>query len=186
MYVHEVYDSPFDDAPHTIYTHKKMPRAFQKYYHYECYESCADLLDNHGWSDFRWFECTECGRMICEQSPSNGWHQQYREMDEEQVCLRCYEKLILENGISRKEFEEGHLNGMFFSNDNHEALDAGYEIDESIHNKLISGRPNAREVCSIAIAYIDSGEKVVIGYESMAIGGLEGYVTLFHKKEESK
>ena len=32
-----------------------------------------------------------------------------------------------------------------------------------------------------AIELIDKGHKVVVAYESMAIGGLEGYVTLLKK-----
>jgi uncharacterized protein YcsI (UPF0317 family) len=87
--------------------------------------------------------------------------------------------MILENGVDREHFEEGKLEGMFFSGNNHEPLDAGYLIDERVHNVRVAGSDKAKEICKIALDYIDKGGKVIIGYESMAIGGIEGYVTLF-------
>ena len=110
---------------------------------------------------------------------------QYREHFGDQLCLKCYEEMILENGIDREYFEEGKLNGMFFSGDNHEPLDAGYEIDERVNDKLIRGSEDAKFVCKIALEYIDAGGKVIIGYEGMSTFGGEGYITLFHKTVKS-
>lgn len=184
MYAFEVYNTPWQDAPETIYFHKVMPDEFKKEYNYDWRESCEELKDDHGWSDFRWFECCECGRMICEQNPSNGWMTQYRYASEDgdMICLKCYESDILKNGIAREKFETGSLAGMFFSGDNHEPYDAGYEDVEDFHNRLVRGEDDAKAVCAKAIELIDSGHKVVLGYESMAIGGLEGYISLFSKE----
>jgi hypothetical protein len=120
--------------------------------------------------------------MICEQNPRNGWMTQYRfwpDDDGEQICLRCYEAEILENGLPRKMFEDGKLPGMFFSSSNCEPLEAGFQIDDRVNN---TKAPPAEPICDIALEHFDKGHKVVIGYESMAIGGLESYVTLFWKE----
>lgn len=179
MFVVELWDRPFAEKPRAAYFHKVIPVHFNEKYH----ESCKEFIYERG--DFNYFDCPNCGRIICEQNPSNGWMTQYREHFGDQICLKCYEEMILENGIDREHFEEGKLNGMFFSGDNHEPLDAGYLIDERVNNKLIRGGNDAKEVCKIALDYIDKGGKVIIGYESMAIGGLEGYVTLFYKLSDS-
>ena len=180
MYKVELYDHPFDTVPRIAHFHKKIPAKFKNDSNYKYNESCYDLLFQHG--DFNYFTCIGCERIVCEQNPSNGWHIQYRTVGGELMCLRCYEQMILDDGVGREGFEEGHLEGMFFSGDNHEPLDAGYIIDERVNNKRVGGNETAKEICVMALAYIDAGEKVIIGYESMAIGGIEGYVTLFHKE----
>ena len=86
--------------------------------------------------------------------------------------------MILENGHQREDFENGRIPGMFFSSDNHEPLDVGYTIDKRVNYRKV---PPSEPIGEIALEHIDNGHKVVIGYESMAIGGLEGYVTLFYK-----
>lgn len=183
FYKYELYDTPWDDTPRIAYLHKRIPAALKKDSPFKYIDSCSELLDDHSWADFRYFECVECQRMICEQNPRNGWHTQYRywgeDGDGEQICLRCYEKEVLENGIPREKFENEQLPGMFFSGDNSEPLDAGYEKEGT----YFVG--DATPVCAKALELIDSGHKVVVGYESMAIGGLEGTVSLFYKKEET-
>jgi hypothetical protein len=48
-------------------------------------------------------------------------------------------------------------------------------------NKLRLAHIDKRFVIDKALELIDNGHKVIVGYESMAIGGLEGYITLFSK-----
>jgi len=179
MYRYELYDTPWDDEPRIAYLHKHVPSKLRTDHYFKYLESCSELLDDPGWADFRYFLCDGCYRMVCAQNPRNGWHSQVRYLDdgETSYCLRCYEEHILENGIDREELENGKLPGMFFSNDNHEALDAGYRVE--IYNQKV-GDP--KPIIDKALELIDSGHEVIIGYESMAIGGLEGYVTLFSKE----
>jgi hypothetical protein len=164
QYSEEVYYRPFDEESHILYF---------------CSEECLDRMTDSSWSDFRYFWCNECNRWVCEQNPSNGWHGQYRELDCELVCLKCYEEIILNNGISREKFEEGKLHGMFLSTDNSEAREAGFkEVDGFVDYRVGDEKP----VCDKAMSLIDDGYKVIVAYESMAIGGLEGYITLMVKK----
>jgi len=176
MYKVELWDRPFDTKPRIAYFHIKVPVKFNEKYH----DSCEEFIYERG--DFNYFDCPNCGRIVCEQNPSNGWMTQYREHFGDQICLKCYEEMILENGVDREHFEEGKLEGMFFSGNNHAPLDAGYLSDERAYNVRVAGSAKAKEICKIALDYIDRGGKVIIGYESMAIGGIEGYVTLFYKE----
>ena len=82
------------------------------------YESCAEVLTDSSWVDFRYFECMACYRTICEQNPRNGWKVQYRVddfEDYEQICLQCYQTELLENGVNREKIENGEIDGMFFN-----------------------------------------------------------------------
>lgn len=150
MYKVELYATPWENKSRTEYFCKVKPN-FHDYAN-----DCLELLEDHNWRDFRYFTCNICDRKICEQNPRNGWHIQYRVLDNEQVCLQCYEKHIIENGIDRQKFEEGRLPGMFFSGDNHEVLDAGYTVD--IYNKYIARNSDIKVVCQQAIELIDLGK----------------------------
>ena len=178
LYRTEVYDTPWEDTPNTIYHCKVMPKFMKRDYNYDWRESCLELLDDTSWADFRYFHCPCCGRYVCEQNPRNGWHSQYRMLHDEQICLKCYEEHILAHGIDREELGDGHLPGMFFSGDNSEPLDAGYHIVPPFYDYRV-GDPEP--IIARALELIDSGQQVIIGYERLAIGGLEGYVTLFAK-----
>lgn len=173
----DLYDHPFDDESRHIYICDDIAGEYSGGYNH-----CFERLFDHSWGDFRYFTCEGCQRVICEQNPSNGWMTQYRMVDDDQICLRCYERDILENGMPREQFAEGSIGGMFFSGDNHEPLGAGYE--QVLHREYITGSQSARVFCDKAMELIDSGHKVVVGFESMGIGGSEGYVSLFAKKDE--
>lgn len=73
---------------------------------------------------------------------------------------------------------------MFFSRGNSEAIEAGYEEVEDFTEYFIRTNDSIKRFCDKAIELIDEGYQVVVGYESMAIGGSEGYVTLLAKKKE--
>ena len=162
-----VYNTPWDEEP-TEYRF--------------CSEECMENFLYEG--DFAYFYCDSCGREVCEQNPRNGWHTQYRILDEEQVCLKCYQEYIFENGVGREKFENNEIPGMFFSWDNSEAKEAGYEEVMGYQNNHITGQDSAERFCKKAIELIDEGHKVIAAYESMAIGGFEGYVTLLAKKDK--
>jgi len=160
----DVFHTPWDDEPHTL-----------KY----CSEKCMDedLFERH---DFCYFYCHECGRVVCEQNPSQGYFTQVREINGEQYCLRCYEKIILKDGIDLETFEEGRISGMFFSSGNPELIDAGYSEVKNVPG-FIRSQESINTYCEKAIELINDGYKVVTAYERMGMG-LEGYVTMFYRR----
>jgi hypothetical protein len=142
-----------------------------------CSEECETNYLYGG--DFSYFICRNCEREICGQNPRNGWHTQSREYDNETVCIRCYEELIFENGVEREKLEIGIIPGMFFSLDNSEPKEAGYIEVAGFTNYFVRTEHDKNRFIKKAIKLMDEGKKVVIGYERMAIGGGEGYVTIF-------
>jgi hypothetical protein len=83
----------------------------------------------------------------------------------------------------REKLEKGLIPGMFFSRDNHEPLDAGYRQVPGFTGFFVRTERDAGRIIRKALALMDRGEKVVIGYERLAVGGGEGYVTLFEKDD---
>jgi hypothetical protein len=159
-----VYETPWDDYE------------TEKFF---CSEKCADIYLYEG--DFSYFWCEQCEREICEQHPMNGWHIQYRIYNDEQICLRCYQALILENGVEREKLEKGQIPGMFFSNGNIEAKEAGYKEVSGFIHFFVNNQDKADMFIKKALELMNDGLKIVIGYEKLAIGGIEGYVTLMAK-----
>ena len=88
----ELYDHPFDNIPRIAYFHKKIPAKLKDDRYFKFHDSCKELIFERG--DFNYFYCEGCGRIVCEQNPSNGWHVQYRIIGGEQFCLKCYEEKI--------------------------------------------------------------------------------------------
>ena len=185
MYEVEVYDSPWDEVPKTIYVCKEMPEPFKKYYGMTYRESCEELLTDTSWAAFRYFTCDACQRMVISQCPSNGWHSYMRIVNEcEQICLKCYEEDLYENGIPRESFEQNKIAGMFFNRG--DLQEHGYEPVEGYQGFFVRGTEDAKKFCAKAIELIASGHKVAVDYERMAIGGLEGYVNLYTKPSADK
>lgn len=178
MYELKVYSRPFDDVSHLIYVCKEAPPKFKKHWHMEWLDSCEDLLTDSAWADFRYFTCIVCKRMICEQNPSNGWHIQYRYIEDEKICLQCYENNILETGHRVDEFDDG-LPGMFLTDC--ELTNAGFSIHPQFDDVYIHSQKHVQLIKDAALELIANGKKVIIKYERMAIGGLEGYITLYSK-----
>jgi len=183
MYQYQVYNHPFDETPITIHVCKNATWA-KKDTRYGWLQSCEELLTDHSWADFRYFTCYSCDRMICEQAPENGWHSQYRMVDDEfQICLKCYQEQLFSEGVSREQFEDGVLPGMFF--DSGEVRAEGFEEVIGFDYVRVAGKQDAYRVCNKGIELIDAGHVVLVEYERMAIGGLEGYVTLWSKQKEN-
>jgi hypothetical protein len=145
-----------------------------------CSDDCGDTyMYEEPWA---YFMCSRCDREISEQNPQNGWHVQYRDYDGTMVCLKCYEDVILENGVERDKLESGKIPGMFFSYGNLEPLKAGYREVEGFKDFFVATNYDADRFRKKALELMDQGKRVVIGYERMAIGGGEGYVTLMEKE----
>lgn len=158
-----LYDTPWEDKPKLKFFHS---------------DECEESYIHPG--DFNFIDCEGCGRTICEQNPANGWHVQFRDhADLGYVCLKCYEAEILENGQPRSDFETSKIGGgMFLSWNNTEARDAGFEDVDGFRNYFASGREHARQFNQKALELIDSGYNVITAYERLAIGGLEGSITM--------
>jgi DNA repair protein RadC len=173
----EVYDSPWG-KPKEIHLH--VDNEIREDYGI----SCEQALYDEQWSDFRFFNCSICNRIIIRQCPSQGWHSYVRETEDgEEVCLRCWEEDIYENGLPREKFEKGQIPGMFYNRRDLEGH--GFERVPGFDNFPIKTGFNARAFCDAAIRVMDEGCLVAVDYERMAIGGLEGYVTMWAKKNVS-
>lgn len=139
--------------------------------------------------DFRFFTCSHCGRTICEQNPSNGWMTQYRMYPDEecgdQVCLSCFEKIKVGEGMTDEEIKNQTSSGMFICSS--DMLQLGFREDDVIYGFHVTGKSSVDILYARAKELKSSGNIVFLAYDSMAIGGLEGYVTLWVKKSvESK
>lgn len=174
----EVYDDPWQEKPEVITICN--PDFPAKGYEYDT--SCLSLLGSSAWSHWYYFHCEVCERLVVAHAPANGWHSYYRILyDGTQICLKCYEKILLEDGHSKEEFEHGQIPGMFFSWDNRELTDAGYKEVPGYKRYFVRSSEDARRFCEKALKLIDMGYKVVVAYERLAIGGLEGTVSLYYK-----
>jgi len=171
-----LFDSPYDEVGHLEAFHVENGDGN--------YNPCIDKLTDIGWASFRYFECVACGRIIIRQCPSKGWHSYVRETEDGEVCLRCWEKDIYENGLPREKFEEGQIPGMFYNRRDLESH--GFEQVPGFDNFPITSGFRARAFCDAAIRVLDEGCLVAVDYERMAIGGLEGYVSMWAKKKGSR
>jgi hypothetical protein len=172
----EVYDSPWGQ-PKEIHLHTR--NELRENYSISCEQA---LYDEH-WSDFRFFQCSICNRIIIRQNPNNGWHSYVRETENGDLCLRCWEEEIYQNGLPREVFEGGQIPGMFYNRGG--LKDHGFEEVPGFDNFPITSGFKARAFCDAAIRVIDEGCLVAVDYERMAIGGLEGFVTMWAKKNVS-
>lgn len=151
-----------------------------------CSDECEQTYCFSG--DFESPTCEACQRQVCTQNPANGWHTQYRShSDRGEICLRCYQDEVLKNGQPRSDFEGDQIRGgMFFSSGNREALAAGFKEANEFQDFYVTGRADAGKYNRHALALIDAGTQIVTAYERMAIGGLEGYITMLAKPHRAE
>ena len=97
-------------------------------------------------------------------------------LNDEQVCNKCYEEYCFDNGIDLESFEAGTLSGLFFNDS--ELQDHGYK---ELDSNFINSQDSVDSYCQKAIDLINAGHKVITNYESLGIGGYEGYVTMWVK-----
>lgn len=173
----ELYDSPWQEKPDCGYIHVD-----------DDWESdCSSRLYDNGWGDFRYFDCCECDRTVIQQSPRNGWHSFVREhpqFEEERICLKCFEDSVLEHGVPIESYMDRKIKGSFFVDS--ELEEAGWEkVDDFYHRHIVTD-DDVNKYCKMAIDLNEQGYMVLNNYESLAIGGLEGYVTLYKKKKEDQ
>lgn len=168
----ELFDTPWPDTGRLAY-----------YCSDECFEKDSS---SSGWSDFGYFSCEHCYRLVCERNPANGYMGQYRIVDEcDQICLRCYEESLLESGQPDEDYDSDVIKGgMFFNRGNPELEGAGYEC--LIPERRIAGGPDVDRWNTEAREHIAKGYQLVTAFESMGIGGGEGYISLYGKHREGE
>lgn len=178
----EVYESPWDEEPTILYAHDSVcPDGY--------FESCIEALSTPSWSDFYYEFCDGCYRDIVLRNPRNGWHLFFRYTDEGTFCLRCVEETLLAEGVrgfpsildGLAHHTVPELFGMFFDDDDLE--DAGYrDVDEV----FVGSEATARKVADTVVDWYLKGYDVIIAYERMAIGGLEGTVSIWVRERADK
>ncbi len=180
----EVYDSPWDTVPAIIWLHDSERRPVP----YDIAESCLWAIDSGHLTDFHYFDCDACNRMVIVRCPQNGWQSYSRIVNDcEQWCLACVESTLKEEGIAgfpgelEELCESGHLFGMFFNVN--ELENEGWLATE--YRTFIDREESAMRLATEAKRLHEQGRLIIIGYESLAIGGSEGYVTLFSKEANS-
>lgn len=142
---------------------------------------CQDCWDASDGLEDGLFWCDGCSRQITE---SRGHHMHYRVVDAGMLCLACVEDTLRREGIAGFEvelealFTEGRLFGMFFNIGDLEA--AGWTGHG--YRTFIDREESAMALAAEAKRLHEEGRLIIIGYESLAIGGSEGYVTLFSRE----
>ena len=157
-----------------------------------CSEECeTSFLEER--TEFPFVECPHCERFVCYQNPNNGYEvqfQKWKDVDDEEeyvsLCRKCYQEAVIEHGQPRSDFEENGeakssiSGGTWFDSD---LLD-GFMRDNDFENVRIASPGDAKKFNERALEHIDAGAKVMIEYGAMGIGGLEGYASVFFKKQE--
>ncbi len=168
----ELFDTPYDNIP--------IDYVFSTQFAFDCF------YGREYSKDFSYFFCPVCERDICEQNPSNGWHVQTRTIHDELICTRCFDEEIISNGLDVDDIlESRELPGNFFTDD--ELTSAGYKVLEPFYHYTIgsgyAGYKNPDdffdELEKMRNKLLD--KKLVISYDSMAIGGMGGYITVYVK-----
>lgn len=180
----EVYDSPWDTTPTIIWLHDSERRPVP----YGIAESCLRAIDSAHLTDFHYFDCDACNRMVIVRCPQNGWQIYSRIVNDcEQWCLACVESTLKEEGIAGfpdeldKLCESGQLFGMFFNAN--ELENEGWLATE--YRTFIDHKESAMRLAAEAQQLHEQGRLIIIGYESLASDGGEGCVTLFSKEANS-
>lgn len=162
----ETYDTPYSEEPEIRY--------------YISYDGIDGLMGRIYSRDFAYFECEKCGRVICEQNPNNGYHVQFKWIEDldGKVCNSCYEKQLLDIGSSRKKLENYELDGLFLDNEDL------YEFEELKNIPSFVNSENLKHVCELILETVKPEEVFLIQYNALGLGGGEGYITVYKKKKE--
>jgi transcription elongation factor Elf1 len=167
----EVYDDPWQAEASIIKVHVGND---------DGHGDCLDKLSDTSWADFRYFHCEVCGRLIISQCPYNGWRSYVKESNRgEEICVACYQKQVLENGNDIEVFKRGQVPGDFFNSS--ELSSYNWNLVQGFEGLHITGKDSAKRLCDKARELADKGFKVLVDYDSMGIGGGEGYCSLYYK-----
>jgi hypothetical protein len=154
-----------------------------------CSDACRESYLWH--PEFPYLECFHCHRFVCYRLPTNGYHTQFRDHPFEdktsgvftEVCEACYSSLVANKGQELDDFlnNQGEprtqiRGGVWF--DEKEFQD--YMCDPDFDRYKVSCGREAMLFNARAGDHIKAGRRVVTCLDSMAIGGLEGRISLFH------
>ena len=171
--VMEVYDSPWG-PPVEIAVHADNAD--------NPWDTCESRLTDTGWAGFRYFDCDCCGRRICRQSRSNGWHSHVRVYRGREICLRCFQGIQLWEGASRESFESGRVEGMYYANGDLTA--SGFEPVSGFFGYEIGDEDKLKTYCAAALKLIERGHVIVNEFDLMKAGDREGFVTMWRRGGE--
>uniref|UniRef100_A0A6H1ZXA6 Uncharacterized protein n=1 Tax=viral metagenome TaxID=1070528 RepID=A0A6H1ZXA6_9ZZZZ len=146
----------------------------------EGHGTCLDKLTDQSWADFRYFDCPICQRLIVGQCLDNGWRSYRKEHRGEEICVKCYQEIKLEEGENVEMFEKGKIPGDFYNASDLNAF--GWSLVPGMGDKHIDTTSSSHAFCQMALTMTRKGYKVLVDYDNMAIGGLEGYVSLYCKR----
>ena len=166
----KVYDDPFALKPRTVAVHIDND---------DGHGDCFDRMFDTSWSDFRYFTCDSCNRIVARQRADNGWRSHVKIIDDEEICIDCYQKSRLENGDPLEAFD-GHIPGDFYNSSDISAHK--WTLVSGFSNVHITGRESVQRFCDKAKELIRDKFKVLVDHDSMAYGGIEGYVSLYCKR----
>lgn len=161
-----IYDYPSDKEPHLVH--------FCSWF---CYDSIKGLNYSR---DFNYRECFECGRLICEQSPSNGYLWQFHNVEDDEfdydgdgmICNECHRQRTFKNGISEELLKDGNIQSDW--HDSSELRENGFEIHESFRVTNIEEFYNQ-------IQSLFENNLVIVENERLSICGDEGTVNVWIK-----
>jgi hypothetical protein len=140
--------------------------------------TCLEKLFDTSCSDFRYFECEICHRVIIRQCPDNGWRSYVKERNGAEICIKCWQDDILEHGHSLESLDQG-IPGEFF---NHSDLNTFlWSLVSGCNNVHVLSISQSKEILQRAKNLIKQRYKVLFNINSMAYGGSEGYVSLYCK-----
>lgn len=165
----DLYDRPFDDEPNGD--------MFSSNYARMC--KIGDVYSK----SFRYSCCEHCGRYVCEQNPSNGWHSQGHLYDYGFECNKCYEERTLEHGIN-DDYDGNTIPGQFYNVSDIEEHGWEMVVDSMMVGSGYSGFRSPEDAHKEIQQLIDDNWLVLINYGSMAIGGLGGYITIYRKPQK--
>ncbi len=142
-----------------------------------CSYYCLDSLQGMNYSrDFAYRTCDCCGRIICEQSPANGYLYQFKiSEDGEMTCNECHRKEIYENGIDEEQLKRGKIQSNW--HDWRECEEHGFTKYESYFVTDIEDFYNK-------IQHLFEDNLVLIENDRISILGDEGTVTVWTKPKD--
>ena len=164
-----IVDDPWATKPRIIAVHRDNETEGS-------YGSCLDHLTDTSWCDHRYMECPLCERMVLMH---NGWRSYVKHIGDDEICVRCYQDLRLEEGEPADAFEEGKIPGDFYTSNDLSVY--GWGCVPGFLGVHITGEESVNRFCQQALKLLQEGYKVLVNYDSMGIGGSEGYISLHVK-----
>jgi hypothetical protein len=145
-------------------------------------KSIYDLNEIYEYESFKFFDCEYCNRTICEQNPNNGWETQYQilkihEDYPEQICNDCIRLMVVK--------QDSKINNPEFIRSNEsfpllwDSPPEGWQEEKYV---VIKSPADYNEFLNELIKLTENGFSVYVKINSMAIGGLEGGLTVYKKK----